>query len=272
MENKFREIDTGKLSIIMAAIMLAYSVTPFVIIPNRELNLQLPGFLFLLRIDYTGLVSILSAGLGATGMSWLLISSRKEGLRREDIQYLLLPSLTAWAIGVPLSAIQVSLQWWGVFIFGGVMLAFVFISEYIIIDLEDPRSPLAIIGLSAVGYVVYLILSVAMRGAGLRLYLTLPVFFVTAGLVSWRILILRLVGKNILHWSLATALITTQAAIGLHYLPVLPIQFGIILTGLCYSVISFALIYEKSLDVKQSWLEPVIILIFFIGIALILSS
>lgn len=271
MNASFRRIDSGKLSVIMAAIMLAYSVTPFVTIPNRELNFQLPGFLFLLRVDYIGLVSILSAGLGATGMAWLLLSQKHEGLQRKDVQHLLIPSLTAWAIGVPLGAIDITLQWWAVFVFGGILLSLVFVSEFIIVDLNDPRASLAIIGLSAVGYVIYLVLSVAMHGAGLRLYLTLPVFFITAGLVSWRILNLRLQGTNIFHWSLATALITTQTAIGLHYLPVLPIQFGLVLTGLCYAIISFALLYEKTHEVKLCWMEPLILLVLFVGAALIFS-
>lgn len=270
MPLKTRQIETEKLSMIMASIMLAYSITPFVNIPNRELNLQFPGFLFLLRVDYIGLVSILSAGLGATGMAWLLLSFSEEGLQGKDVQHLLLPALTAWAIGVPLGAIEINLQWWAVFVFGGIMLTFVFISEYITVDLDDPRSPLAIIGLSAVGYVVYLVLSVAMRGAGVRLYLILPVFFLTASLISWRIFNLRLSGTYKYHWSLATAIITTQVAIGLHYLPVLPIQFGIILTGLCYSVISFAILFEKSLEVRKSWMEPFIFFLLFNGIALIL--
>jgi hypothetical protein len=271
MEMGPRKLDGGRLSMVMAAIMLAYSVTPFVTIPNRELNLQLPGFLFLLRVDYTGLVSILSAGLGATGMSWLMQSRLDEGFKGKDVQHLLLPALTAWAIGVPLGALQINLQWWAVFIFGGILLTFVFISEYVVIDREDPRASLAVIGLSAVGYVVYLILCVALRGVGLRLYLTLPIYFLTAGLISWRILNLRLEGKNRIHWSIATAIMTSQVAIGLHYLPVLPIQFGLILTGLCYSIITFAIICEKNFDLKKNWMEPVIIFLFFIGSALILS-
>ncbi len=254
----------------MASILLAYSLTPFVKIPNRELNLQLPGFLFLLRVDYTGLVSILSAGLGATGMSWLLQSRNNELQNGKDIQHLLLPALTAWAIGVPLGALEVNLQWWVVFIFGGLLLTSVLFAEYIVVDLEDPRAGLAVIGLSAVGYAVYLILCVALRGAGLRLYLTLPVYLLTAGMVSWRILSLRLIGKKRLHWSIVTALITTQVAIGFHYLPVLPIRFGLILTGLCYSIVSFAVLCEQGSDMKKNWMEPVIILVFFLGTALII--
>src|SRR5512133_1279106 len=165
MKTDIKRIDSNRLSMIMAAILLAYSLTPFVKIPNRELNLQLPGFLFLLRVDYSGLVSILSAGLGATGMAWLLQTRADELQNGKEFEHLLLPALTAWAIGVPLGALEINLQWWAVFIFGGILLSAVFLSEYIVIDMDDPRSGLAVIGLSAVAYVVYLILCVALRGA-----------------------------------------------------------------------------------------------------------
>jgi hypothetical protein len=266
------KIDTGRFSIILATILLAYSLTPFISIPNRELNFQLPGFLFLLRVDYTGLVSILSAGLGATGMSWLLQTRQKEVSRSSEFQHYLLPALTAWAIGVPLGALEINLQWWVVFIFGGLLLAAVLYSEYIVVDFEDYRSPFAIIGLSAVGYAIYLTLCVALRGAGLRLYLFVPVLFLTAGMVSWRVLNLRIPGEKHIHWSIASAILTTQMAIGLHYLPVTPIQFGLILTGLCYGVISMAISAENKTQRVRFWIEPLIILLSFLILAVLIRS
>jgi hypothetical protein len=265
-------IDIGRLSVVIAIILLAYSLTPFITIPNRELNFQLPGFLFLLRVDYTGLVSILSAGLGATGMSWLLQSRQKELEGGVEFQHYLLPALTAWAIGVPLGALEINLQWWVVFVFGGVLLLAVLYAEYIVVDIEDARSPFAIIGLSAVGYAIFLILCVALRGSGLRLYLFLPVISLAAGMVSWRVLKLRLPEERQFHWSITTAFLTIQAAIGLHYLPVTPVQFGLILTGICYGVISLAILAEFKNRLRQYWIEPLVILILFLGIALLIKS
>lgn len=270
--SKSQKINFGRLSVVLATILLAYALTPFISIPNREINLQLPGFLFLLRVDYAGLVSILSAGLGATGMSWLLQSRSNEFSKSGEFQHYLLPALTAWAIGVPLGALEINLQWWVVFLFGGLLLAAVFYSEFIVVDISDIRSPFAIIGLSSVGYALFLTLSVAMRGAGLRLYLLLPVLFLTAGMVSWRILGLRLPQHNSVHWIIAAAIIITQAATGLHYLPVSPIQFGLILTGLCYSTISLSILAERGDSQKPIWLEPLIICGLFFILALLIRS
>jgi hypothetical protein len=266
------KIDAGRFSIVLATILLAYSLTPFVSIPNRELAFQLPGFLFLLRVDYTGLVSILSSGLGATGMAWILQSRQKETSRASEFQHYFLPALTAWAIGVPLGALEINLQWWVVFVFGGLLLAAVLYAEFIVVDVGDVRSPLATIGLSAVGYSIFFTLCVALRGSGLRLYLLLPVLFFTAGMVSWRILNLRMANRNHFHWTAATSVLITQTAIGLHYLPLTPVQFGLILTGFTYGVISLAIQAENTARIHRFWIEPLVVTLLFIGMAVIIRT
>lgn len=267
MENKYSQIDSGRLSIIVASILLAYSLTPFVNIPDREINLRLFGFVFLLRVDYTGLVSILSAGLGATGMSWLLQTRQNKQSKGSEIQHLLLPAFTAWAIGVPLGVLEIDLQWWVVFVFGGLLLTSVFIAEFVTEDSLDYRSPLAIIGLTAVGFAIFFTLCVALRGTGLRLYLLLPVVFLTAGVISWRILRLRRPDGSQIHWSVASSIIAAQVAIGLHYLPISPIQFGIILTGFCYASNAIAML--STINNKNQWFEPGFAAFFSIFLAII---
>jgi len=272
MDPEAKKIDFGLLSVIMATILLAYSLTPFITIPKREINLQIFNLLFLLRVDYTGLVSILAAGLGASGMSWLLQPRIGKGEKGVEFQHFLLPALTAWAIGVPLGALEINLQWWVVFLFGGLLLGAVFYSEYIVMDLEDERAPLAVIGLTAVGYAIYFVLSVALRGAGMRLYLFLPVIMLSAGIITWRLLKLRYAKEAHLHWTVAAALITTQTAVGLHYLPINPIQFGLILTGFIYGVNSLAIQCLKTPLQRKTIIEQGVVVGVFLLFALFFRS
>jgi hypothetical protein len=272
MTNESNKINFGQLSVIMATILLAYSLTPFITIPNREINLQLFGFIFIFRVDYTGLVSILAAGLGATGMSWLLQSRHGDEEKGYELQHFLLPALTAWAIGVPLGALEINLQWWVVFLFGGLLLGAVFYSEYIVVDLDDIRSPLAVIGLTSVGYAIYFILSVAFRGAGMRLYLFLPVILFSAGLITWRILKLRFAQETHIHWTIAAGLITTQTAVGLHYLPINPIQFGLILTGFMYAGNSLAIQNMNKSTPRRIILEQIIFFTLFLALTFLTRS
>jgi hypothetical protein len=82
------------------------------------------------------------------------------------------------------------------------LLILVFVAEYIVFDLSDARHVPAIVGLTAVSFALYLILIIAVRAAGLRLYLLLPALVIPIGLVSLRTLYLRLGGRWCLGWAL----------------------------------------------------------------------
>ena len=113
--------DVNRLSVLAASILLVYALTPFLDFPDRSLSVQLPGFFFLLPLNVYTLVAALVAVLAAAGTSWLLNDHPRIGDQR-TYQHWLLPALTAWAIGVPLQSLEVGLQWWAVFAFGGVLL------------------------------------------------------------------------------------------------------------------------------------------------------
>ena len=128
--------DTNQLSILSATIMLAYALTPFVRLPETNLVLRLPFAVFEFTLSFNTIVSVLTALLAAVGTDWLLRSHpHREGASLW--QHVLLPALTAWTIGVPLSTLTIGPQWWAVFAMGGVLLVLVFIAEYIVVDFQD---------------------------------------------------------------------------------------------------------------------------------------
>ncbi len=63
--------DADRLSVLAAAILLAYALARFVDIPVRELSMQLPG-VYIVQIDIRTAIALLVAGLTATGADWLL--------------------------------------------------------------------------------------------------------------------------------------------------------------------------------------------------------
>jgi hypothetical protein len=71
----------------------------------------------------------------------------------------------------------------------------VFIAEFIVVDYSDTRHAPATMGLTAVGFALYLIVAIAVRAAHLRLYLALPALVIPMGLVMLRTLHLRLSGR-----------------------------------------------------------------------------
>lgn len=246
-----------RLSIITAMVLLAYAFTAFIQIPEQIVSLQLPGFLLQFPVNLTTFVSLLVAVLAASGTEWLL-SSHPEGQSRNRIYHWLLPALTAMVIGVPLGTMQIGPTWWILFGLGGVLFSLVLASEYISLDPDDERYSLASVGLTAVALALLLILMITLRGSGMRLFMVLAAIIPSTALISARCISLRLNGRWHFAWAGVVTLITTQFAIGLYYLPVSPLQFGLILIAAVYGMVTAIGALEETTGSRKMWLEPVI--------------
>ncbi|KAF0108189.1 MAG: hypothetical protein FD147_2363 [Chloroflexi bacterium] len=259
--------NIDRLSVVTAMILLAYALTAFINFPTQLLNIQLPGFLFTVRINFITFISLVVTVLAAAGSDWLISDHPHYG-DENRVQHWLLPAFTALVIGVPLDALRVSPSWWAVFGLGGLLLVGVFISEYIAVDQSDIRYAIARVSLSAVSLALLLVLLIAVRGAGLRLYLVLAAVIPAIGLVSAKTLHLRLGGWNI-AWAIGIALVIVQITAGFFYLPLKPLQFGLVLLGITYGLISLAGNIEEKRAPQTMWIEPLIVFSIFSFIAII---
>jgi hypothetical protein len=184
------------------------------------------------------------------------------------LQHWILPGLTAWVIGVPLNSLATSPEWWIVFSMGGVLLVLVFIAEYSVADVVDIRHPAATVGLTALSFALYLILAITVRSADFRLYLMLPALALAVWLVSLRTLYLRLGGKWLFAWASVIAVVVGQIAMALHYWPLSPIRFGLILLGPSYALTSLVGGIEEGRPVQGWLIEPAVMLLLLWGLAL----
>jgi hypothetical protein len=271
MEGRMQLPDANRLSVLASTILLAYAVSPYISLPVTELTLNLPGAIFSFRLNVGTLVSILVAALAGVGTDWLL-RSHPASRGQSTLQHWLLPTLTAWVIGVPLGSLGISPQWWALFGFGGMLLILVFVAEYIVVDLSDARHVPAIVGLTAVSFALYLILTIAVRAAGLRLYLLLPALVIPIALVSLRTLYLRLGGRWCFGWAFAIAVIVGQIAAGLHYWPLRPLTYGLIILGPAYALTSMVGSIEEGRSWRILWIEPVVMLLIIWILAWVLSG
>ncbi len=155
------------------------------------------------------------------------------------------------------------------FAFGGTLLILVIVAEYIVVDLSDARHAPVTVGLTAVSFALYLILTIAARGAELRLYQLLPLVALPMFLVALRSLYLRLSGRWCFAWSLAIALVVTQIAVGLHYWPLPPLSFGLVMLGPAYALTNLAGSVEEGRPLRSIWVEPVIMLALLWGLAVV---
>lgn len=247
--------ETDRLSTLTATIMLAYALTPFIKFPEQVISINLFGIIFSYRYTFTTVVTILVAVLAAVGTIYLL-QTHPQVRSREIWQHSLLPALTAWAIGIPLSAIQVSPEWWGVFFLAGALLTLVFVTEFIVVDPDDTLYPVASVAITALSFALYFILVTGSREGMLRIYLLIPTVGITMLMVSLRTLHLRFGNRWDLVWSLAIALTIGGLAIGLHYLPLSPIKFGLLLLGVAYGLTSLAGNLIEGRQGFSQWVEP----------------
>ncbi len=119
------------------------------------------------------------------------------------------------------------------------------------IDLSDLQYPFASIGLSAVAFVIFLILVISVQSAELRLYLKLPILILPLGLITLRVLYLRTNGVWMPEWAFCIAVLIGQFTVGMHYLPIRPINFGVFLSGSAYALSSLASSYHDEQEARK---------------------
>lgn len=251
--------DTNRLSVLTAAVLLALALTSVMDVQGSTRGVQLRGFYLPIGLNLRLVTILLAAGLTATGMDWLLRSHpRLAG--KNTLTHWLLPTLTTLVISVPLYILPRGALWWLVFGLGGVLLVLVFLAEYAIIDPSNVLYPAATAGLTALSLAMFLILAIALRYASARLVVLIPLLLPAAFLVSLRALYLYLPGQWKYAWSAGAAIVCAQLAAGLHYWPLSPTRFGLILLGPLYALINLARNLEEGIPLKRAVVEPAIIL------------
>jgi hypothetical protein len=260
--------DTNRVGVLTATVLLAFALTRLIQTPEFNLELQLPGFYFSYPLSLSAFMIVMAAGLTATGMDWLLRSHPSLGTTR-TIEHWVLPTLATFIVGIPLTILPPGNAWWLGFGIGGLLLALVFLAEYIVVEPSASNYAIASAGLTALSFAVYLILTTALRFSGARLFLMAPALFIAAGLVSLRTLHLRIGQKWEYNWAVGIALICTQIGAGLHYWPISPVQFGLISLGPLYALSILIGNLLEGTPLRRALVEPVIALILFWSIAAI---
>ena len=263
--------DLERLSIVTAIIMLAFALTQLISFPAQRFSFSIFGFVIDFILDFGTVVIAFSVFLAASGMDWL-IQSHPEKSRYESrwayIRHWIVPVMTSLVIGVALNTFAGGVLWWAVYILGSLLLFAVFIAEYNVVVAEETVNPLAMIGLTALSFVLYLLLAIAVFSADIRLYIRLPLLGLGAMMVISRSLFLRL-GKWHTLWAIVSSLIISEIVVGFHYLPLSPLQLGLLLVGLAYALTSIVTAIKEARKSWAFWSEPIAMILLTVLVSVI---
>ena len=261
--------DRNRIGLLTSTVLLALALARLIPTKGFSLEVQFPLLPFAVTLDIKTLMGLLTAGLAATGMDWLLRGHPSLN-GRLTFQWWFLPTLTTFVISVPLSILPEGQTWWIGFVISGVLIFFVFLAEYVVVDPDAPYYTLSVAGLTAISYTLFFVLSIALSSSGVRLFILLPALFVASTLTSLRILHLWMSGKWDFAWSLGIGLVSIQLAAGLHYWPLTPVQFGLLLIGPLYAVVNLAINLSESFSMRRAVLEPSIVAVLCWGLAILI--
>jgi hypothetical protein len=259
--------DPNRIGLLTSTVLLALALGRLIPTQGFSLDVRFPILPFAVTLDISTLMGLLTAGLAATGMDWLLRGHPSLN-KRFTFQWWFLPTLTTFVISIPLSILPGGQAWWIGIIISGVVIFFVFIAEYIVVDPDAPYYTLSVAGLTAISYTLFFVLSIALSSNGVRLFILLPALFIASTLASLRILRLWMGGKWEFAWSLGIGLVCIQIAAGLHYWPLTPTQFGLLLIGPLYALINFAINLGENISVRRATLVPSIVAVLCWGLAI----
>jgi hypothetical protein len=259
--------DSTRLSVLTAAVLLAFALTRVLSATHLfSMPLSLGNIHITLSFNLNTVIVLLAAGMTATGMDWLLRThpALKKG---ETGEHWLLPTLTVLVIGIALYTLPNTPIWWLGFGLGAAIFVVIALAEYVVVDPNDIRYPLATAILTVIAFVIFLILAVALKAANARLVMLVPALFVAGGLATLRTLHLRLNQRWEVAWAVGIGLVAAQLGAALHYLPLSPVRFGLALLAPLYALTVLAVSLADGNPFRRAFLEPIFMLTLFWGLA-----
>ena len=221
---------------ITAVIVLAYALARFAELPARQLSANLFGSSIGLELNGQLMLLIMVAALISTGSETLIRSHPKaeSGYSRNALHWIL-PGWTALALGLMLELAPTGPVWWLGMALSAFLLVLVLVTEYTVVDPDDPAYRLASLGLTALTFIVALALFAWVRFTGTRAALSATFTAAMAGLLSLRLFMLN--GGALSRSAMCAGivgLVVGEAMWALNYWRVTPTGAGLLLLVLFY--------------------------------------
>jgi hypothetical protein len=269
-ENK-APFPIDRLSIVLAFITLSMGLIYFLPPASNAPVGSIVGFIVNIQLDaYTLLIGVIAL-LALSSTLWVLQAHAPAGAADHNPLQLLpqgiLPVLSVFVFSLALREMARNNVWWVVYVLGAILLGIILVAELSVQEIGSEQHPFAAIGLIGLSHALFLILAVVLKTLSTRLYITLPLIFLASGFTALRTLYLRLRGLWKAEYAIAIAILVSQLAVGLNYLFLTPIQYGLLLIGALYILISLASSFIQQASKRDLLLEPALML----GLTLVIA-
>ena len=249
----------NRFSILLAFLAFGFALVYLLPVDLSYATSNILGFR--IQLNYYSFIPLLLALLSAVGAVWVFSThpiwhQEKPSLLRL-LPHLMLPFISSMILTIVLRQSARSLTWWVVYLTGYVIVALLLRAEYVLIEEAEINSPGYSILVTSFSFGLFLLFTISLKNSDIRMIAQFLLLFLSSMFVSYRLLGLRGSSPdNFLNAMLAYWLVT-QLAVGLHYIFIRPIQYGLLLTGLLYSLSSLF----NQLKAEKRWyqyLEPLV--------------
>ena len=183
-----------QISVVTAVIVLAYVLARFLVLPARAVTATLFGSALGFELSGPFVMMVFAAGLISAGSELLIRGHPQFAGRpaRRTVIHWILPGATALVLGSALNHTPTDQMWWLGLAGSVVALVVVLIAEYLVVDPADPRHDAAALALSALAYLLTLILFILLRHLGARAWVSALIGGGVAAALALRLFALKL--------------------------------------------------------------------------------
>ncbi len=254
-----------KLGSIAAALVLVSLAVRLFQFPPRVWSLTVLGLVVSVPFTPAGLVALFLVLFTVSGVDWLFQDHPRYGRLPHLWLHTLLPTFTAWTLEMALLFTREPTRWWAMLVGGSLLLIGVLMAEYVALDPESPPFVAVQAGLTALGYLLFLMAAMYTRMAGWRLLWAAPTLTLMAGLVSLRLFALYTFGRFVWLETWMVTLLMGQAVLVMHVLALSPLGYGLALVLGLYVLHT---VYRGLLEghtLREALREPMWVALLLVG-------
>lgn len=240
--------EAGSLTVV---VMLIFVMSTFTSGKSFAIPLNLLHFSLTINFRLIDLITPVTAVVSALGV-YSMVSRRSDDPFYEKFVHMIIPFATTLALGIILRNVTIGVGWIAVLYLGGILLVLVFSAECILWDRADIKIPFSVLLISASAYAVFLIAIIGIRINISRLVLELPPVFFLAFILALRILMLEPAVKQEGVKALTIALLTTEFDAAMHYIPLNPLSFGVIILTFFYLLTNVMISLPQNNSIRLS--------------------